>query len=112
MRTLRGRRGRRWTDARRTPHAARHTPHAAVGQDTAILGGTQLIFFAFGWVFFTAKLFRDYEVRQTAVQLAFAFTFSLSCNMFELIIFEILDVLDREYASRHACAPRVRSTRA
>jgi len=42
-----------------------------------------------------AKLFRDYEVRQTAVQLAFSFTFSLSCVMFELVIFEILDVLDR-----------------
>jgi len=69
------------------------SPHTL--QDTSLLLATQFIFFVFGWVFFMAKLFRDYEVRQTAVQLAFSFTFSLSCVMFELVIFEILDVLDR-----------------
>jgi SNF family Na+-dependent transporter len=36
------------------------------------------------------------QVRHRAVQLLFAATFTGSCSMFELIIFEILDVLDAE----------------
>uniref|UniRef100_A0A914Z1X3 Golgi pH regulator n=1 Tax=Panagrolaimus superbus TaxID=310955 RepID=A0A914Z1X3_9BILA len=40
------------------------------------------------------QLFKDYEVHQRIVQMIFSVTFALSCTMFELIIFEILDVLD------------------
>lgn len=45
-------------------------------------------------MFFMKQLFRDYEVHHSLVQLIFSVTFSLSCTMFELIIFEILGVLD------------------
>lgn len=54
----------------------------------------QVIFFLGGWIFFVKKLFRDYEVHHRLVQLIFSTTFSLSCTMFELIIFEIIRVLD------------------
>eukprot|EP01116_Phalansterium_solitarium_P007189 TRINITY_DN1970_c0_g2_i1.p3 TRINITY_DN1970_c0_g2~~TRINITY_DN1970_c0_g2_i1.p3 ORF type:complete len:268 (+),score=82.39 TRINITY_DN1970_c0_g2_i1:1143-1946(+) len=64
-------------------------------RDEIIILITQASFFAFGFLFFKAKLFRDYEVKQTLVQLTFAGIFTLSCTMFELIIFEIMDVLDR-----------------
>ncbi|KAG1679576.1 Golgi pH regulator [Nymphon striatum] len=40
------------------------------------------------------KLFKNYEVHHLLVQLIFSITFSLSCTMFELIIFEILGILD------------------
>jgi hypothetical protein len=40
------------------------------------------------------KLFKDYEVHQVVVQLAFSVTFAMSCTMFELIIFEIVGLLD------------------
>ncbi|CAH1954907.1 unnamed protein product [Acanthoscelides obtectus] len=40
------------------------------------------------------QLFKDYEVRHVMVQLIFSITLTLSCTMFELIIFEILEVLD------------------
>ena len=40
------------------------------------------------------RLFRNYEVHHTAVQLVFSLTFALSCTMFELIIFEILGILE------------------
>ncbi|CAD1476794.1 unnamed protein product, partial [Heterotrigona itama] len=56
-----------------------------------------IIFFLGGWVFFVKKLFRDYEVHHRLVQLIFSTTFSLSCTMFELIIFEIIGVLDSRY---------------
>lgn len=55
---------------------------------------SQVLFFAGGWVFFMKKLFKDYEVHHLSVQLLFSITFSLSCTMFELIIFEILGFLD------------------
>lgn len=40
------------------------------------------------------QLFKDYEVHHSVVLLVFSVTFSLSCTMFELIIFEILGFLD------------------
>jgi hypothetical protein len=40
------------------------------------------------------------QVRQVSVQLLFSTIFALSCTMFELIIFEILDILARRYESQ------------
>lgn len=40
------------------------------------------------------QLFKDYEVRQKLVQIIFSITLTLSCTMYELIIFEIIDWLD------------------
>lgn len=68
-------------------------------EDTLIILITQIFFFIGGWVFFVKKLFRDYEVHHRLVQLIFSITFSLSCTLFELIIFEIVGVLDAR--SRH-----------
>uniref|UniRef100_T1JAQ6 Abscisic acid G-protein coupled receptor-like domain-containing protein n=1 Tax=Strigamia maritima TaxID=126957 RepID=T1JAQ6_STRMM len=62
--------------------------------DCVIMFVSQLLFFIGGWVFFMKKLFRDYEVHHSLVQLIFSITFALSCTMFELIIFEILGILD------------------
>jgi len=63
--------------------------------DIIIVAGTMSIFFSFGWVFFYRKLFSDYEISNQFVHFMFSITFTLSCSMFELIIFEIVDVLDR-----------------
>lgn len=62
--------------------------------DFSIVLVTQVLFFAFGWLFFMRWLFKDYEVHHVVVQLVFSVTFSLSCTMFELIIFEILGILE------------------
>eukprot|EP00455_Lapot_gusevi_P005217 TRINITY_DN12195_c0_g1_i2.p1 TRINITY_DN12195_c0_g1~~TRINITY_DN12195_c0_g1_i2.p1 ORF type:complete len:524 (-),score=44.54 TRINITY_DN12195_c0_g1_i2:24-1595(-) len=56
---------------------------------------TGICFFTFAWVYFYRYIYRDYEVKQPLVQFLFSFTFTLSCSMFELIIFEIMDILDR-----------------
>jgi hypothetical protein len=66
--------------------------------DSLTVLATQLVFFVIGWIFFVKKLFKDYELRHIFVQLIFCVNFTLSCTMFELIIFEILDV--REISSR------------
>jgi hypothetical protein len=58
---------------------------------------TQFLFFIFGWFFFRAKLFKDYEVKRTAVQIYFSLMFALSCTLFELVIFEIIDLFSKQY---------------
>ena len=64
--------------------------------DSIIMFTTQILFFAFGWIFFLWQLFKDYECHHRTVQVIFAVTFSLSCTMFELIIFEIVGLLDSD----------------
>lgn len=65
-------------------------------RDEFVILASFAFFFSAGWAFFRLQLFRDYEVKLRHIQLIFAATFALSCSMFELIIFEIFDVLDRK----------------
>ncbi|XP_064394445.1 Golgi pH regulator-like [Halichondria panicea] len=62
--------------------------------DTAIMFGTQVLFFGGGWIFFMRKLFKNFEIHNMVVQIIFSVIFALSCTMFELIIFEIGGLLD------------------
>ena len=63
--------------------------------DSLTILATQFLFFLIGWIFFVKKLFKDYELRHHMVQIIFCVNFTLSCTMFELIIFEISDTLER-----------------
>ncbi|XP_044258982.1 Golgi pH regulator isoform X2 [Tribolium madens] len=63
-------------------------------QDTIVVLLSQVTFFVGAWIFFVKQLFKDYEVRHIMVQLIFSITLTLSCTMFELIIFEILELLE------------------
>ena len=56
---------------------------------------SHLLFFVFAWGFFYWKMFTDYEIKEWIAQFLFSITFTVSCSMFELIIFEIADILDR-----------------
>ncbi|ENN76745.1 Golgi pH regulator isoform X1 [Dendroctonus ponderosae] len=62
--------------------------------DSTVVLSSQVLFFIGAWIFFMKQLFKDYEVRHILVQLIFSITLTLSCTMFELIIFEILGFLD------------------
>ena len=53
-------------------------------------------FLLLGGLFFVRKLLSEYELKARWVAGVFCLTFSLSCSMFELIIFEILGVLSAE----------------
>eukprot|EP00002_Diphylleia_rotans_P036115 TRINITY_DN792_c1_g1_i2.p1 TRINITY_DN792_c1_g1~~TRINITY_DN792_c1_g1_i2.p1 ORF type:complete len:414 (+),score=86.44 TRINITY_DN792_c1_g1_i2:161-1402(+) len=61
--------------------------------DVLLVFVTQLIFFFGGWIFLSKKLFKDYEVKYVMVQVFFSLILSISCNMFELIIFEVMEVM-------------------
>lgn len=67
--------------------------------DTFVVLISQVIFFVGAWIFFMKQLFKDYELRHIFIQFIFSFTLTLSCAMFELIIFEIIDFLD--FSSRY-----------
>ena len=54
----------------------------------------QLGFFVGGYVWFMRRIFRDYEAHNGYVQLFFPTVFTLSCTMFQLIIFEIAGLLE------------------
>lgn len=71
--------------------------------DATILLLTNLLPFAFGWVFFHVKLYKDYEIQGKIPALLFAATFTLSCSMFELVIFEILGYFTPEYVGSYCC---------
>lgn len=62
--------------------------------DFLVIIVSQIVFYLFGSMFFSKQLFRDYEVQHTWVQIMFTVTLTLSCSMFELIIFEILGVTE------------------
>ena len=62
--------------------------------DSVFMFSTQVMFFVFGYLFFMLLLFSNYEIHQRGVQVLFAITFTISCSMFELIIFEILGFMD------------------
>ena len=61
--------------------------------DGVIIAISALSFFAFGWIFYRKKLFQDYEVKNLSIQAVFSLTMALSCLLFQLVIFEILDYL-------------------
>jgi len=61
--------------------------------DLLVILGSQGLFFVSGWLFFVRKLSGTYKVSGGPVLGLFAATFSLSCTLFELIIFEIVDIL-------------------
>ncbi|GBG66892.1 hypothetical protein CBR_g72647 [Chara braunii] len=51
--------------------------------------------FLSGWIFINRKLYKDYEERHFWVQVLFCSTFTLSINLCELVLFEILPVLGK-----------------
>ncbi|CAI5446047.1 unnamed protein product [Caenorhabditis angaria] len=62
-------------------------------KDANLMLGSLILFFATGWLFYTKQLFKNYEVHNRTVQVIFSLTFAFSCSLFELIIFEIADVM-------------------
>lgn len=63
-------------------------------QESVLLIVLHSAFFGFGLLFYRKMLFKDYEAKDPIVQFLFCSTFTLSCSMFQLIIFEILGFLE------------------
>ncbi|XP_017770215.1 PREDICTED: Golgi pH regulator [Nicrophorus vespilloides] len=72
-------------------------------EDTLVILVSQVIFFMGARLFFLKQLFKDYEIRHILVYLIFSVTLMISCTMFELIIFEILNWLEASSRSFYWC---------
>jgi hypothetical protein len=61
--------------------------------DAALALGSWLGFFVFARFFFSWWLFRDYAVRSAATPLLFAATLTFSLSIFQMVLFEVTDVM-------------------
>lgn len=94
--------------------------------EALLLLGSQALFFTFAWAFLIRGLVRDYASNSSdqefllsafptntyrrkqkwwqggaLVRVVFALTLTWSCQLFELIIMEILGLLGQEYERKH-----------
>merc|ERR1712141_123457 len=63
--------------------------------DSMTMFFVHIVAFSFGWIFFLHYLFKNYECHHRGAQIIFSSVFSLSTALLVLIIFEILDYMDR-----------------
>ena len=63
--------------------------------DCLIMAATMTVFYLGGQIFFLNWLFKNYECHNNIIQTIFSGSFTLSVTMFELIIFEIMDVMSK-----------------
>eukprot|EP00277_Geminigera_cryophila_P016118 CAMPEP_0179438488 /NCGR_PEP_ID=MMETSP0799-20121207/22218_1 /TAXON_ID=46947 /ORGANISM="Geminigera cryophila, Strain CCMP2564" /LENGTH=520 /DNA_ID=CAMNT_0021220149 /DNA_START=153 /DNA_END=1715 /DNA_ORIENTATION=+ len=64
-----------------------------VFMDTLGFVATLVLFFGAGFYFLTRKVLKGNDNKATQVQLLFSTIFMISCSMFSLVLFEVLDVL-------------------